>query len=176
MRDPSRRGSSWLKGVARDEFLLSLGDRRRRSTDELRRDRRDVFLGNLSGADRCRHGLVACRYRRCDDAELPGHGVGCLCLGCRKRSLRRADRRPGRGVAARACARIGKQSRLASSVPADLRHYCRCCCQRLFRPHDGSNDRVVRGGQRPRRIAGVCRHGRRADDGIALRTLSHLGL
>ena len=131
-----------------------------------------IFLA----ADVGRHRLVARRHFERDDARLPGDGRCRLRLGRAQRPLRRAHRRADRRRAARARAGAGEPRHLADAIPAHLRHAGRSCRQRLLRADDRDRHRLVRGQPQPRGIAGLRRHGRGADDDLALRALADLDL
>ena len=158
------------------ERFLSLGHRRRRRPDELCRARRDVLAGDLPRADGARHALVTRRHIERDDAQFPGDGRRRLRLGRHHRPFRRPHRRADRCRAARTGAGAGEPRGVARHLPNHLWRARRPCGKRVLRADDRADHRLVRYASQPCRVAGLGRHGRRADDDLALRALADLGL
>ena len=71
---------------------------------------------------------------------------------------------------------LASRAHVAHPIPAHLRHPCRPCRQRLLRAHDRRDHGVVRGQPQPCGLAGLRRHGRGADDDLAVRALADLDL
>ena len=71
---------------------------------------------------------------------------------------------------------LASRATTLAGVPADLWHPGRARGRRLLCADGGSRHGVVRDQSQPRRLAGVGRHGRGADDDLAFRRMAALGL
>ena len=131
-----------------------------------------VFLG----IDRARHRLVGDRRVERDDDRLSGDGLHQHGLGQPVRPLRPARGRPDRLDHPGGRRGAGEPDDFAARVPAHLRAARRRQHRGDLRADDGLRDRLVRHASQPRGVARIRRHGRRADDHVAVGGLARLEL
>ena len=131
-----------------------------------------VFLEPMSRG----HRLVARRHLERDDARLPRMGVAGFGWGAVERPLRPAS------VVLIGAVLLGLGLVLASRATSLLEFQLTygvlvgLAAGAFFAPMIAADDAVVRHQPQPCRVAGLGRHGRRADDDLAVRALADLGL